>query len=167
MAETRDTAVGAFVAGDLLSAATTNDGPGGLIAKKSRVSNGSGTTSTETIITILNVPVNTARLVVVKAQGMVVATNDCGAQIRLDQDGVQIMRQNLWLRGRSSAPADVAKQYTFHVESEPIVPGAGNHTYDLIVGVDGTAYGTITFSASGPTPNAAGWLAVYDVGPNF
>src|SRR5690348_508238 len=100
----RDTAVGAFVAGDPLSAATSNDGPGGMLGYLHRTTDSDGVDSgNEVVMTLSSVPINTARGVLVIVQGIFRLNHDGGFQVILQDSSGTIRIWRDFVLGRDSS----------------------------------------------------------------
>lgn len=158
MASVRATAIGSFVdTVTALSAATSNDGAGGIIGYDEIMSNSAGTTTIELVSTIANVPVNAGRLIKITASGILRATGAMGLQVLIQEDGVDLNRQDHYVHASGTdAP--------FNVPAFSHAPSAGNHTYTLHTGISGAGGFTVTLTASSSKKTL---FIVEDAGPDF
>lgn len=155
----RTTPIGAFNSGDSVSATTTNEGPGGKIGRASVTANSSGTTTTETIVSVTVVP-GSSREIDVRVLGNLRSSIAGGVSVRVTEDGTQIGRKNGYVQGSGQ---DWPFDFTFRT-----APTGASHVYALITGVSGAAGNTVTLIASAPSgTDGEASISVYDQGPSF
>lgn len=159
MATTRVATAGTFNAGDVISAADINAMPGGTIGRDELSANSSGSTTTETVLSVAPT-VGDNRELTIHVTVNLRASGATDGQCTIFEDGVQIQRKNAPIPATAT---DVP--ITTFVER---YPGAGaTHTYSVATGVSGTG-GTVTCVNNG----GAGTLGksiilVQDTGPDF
>ena len=148
--------------GDPLSSAHLNDNGIGKISKGRKTSDSAGTTTVETQITTTAVT-KSGREIEIHVQGRLQTGIPSQVQVRVDEDGVQIARYNIWSPGTNGDPNGDEKPIPFHfvVETQP---SAASHSYSLITGVSGSSGATCKLVASSDAPAL---IAVYDVGPTI
>src|SRR5258708_444268 len=109
---------GTINSGDSVSASDNNKLPGGEIGRSTITANSSGTTTTETITSVV-VTVGANREIEVRVTGTLRATGAGGVSVRVTEDGTQIGRKNGYVQGS-------AQDFPFEFTFISVAPSAGS-----------------------------------------